>query len=304
MTKYLLKTYQEEFIEKQEKVGKEATKSWVAYEQSPADRLRKRYSRSDFDPEIRHYAFLDDELIGFQTSEVLSEEVAGKKTARIGLPLVLPGHEEAIELLFEKTISTLKNKGVKRVIARASERWGYSIPLLNKHGFRYIEDLARMFRMEVETMDLEEMRESEEIMEFTISDFDATKDLNQLVKIQTENYDMSLKEAKETLDEIVSQDPARYPIHVVIRDGEKTVAHGAVYEPDDPGVAVIVRTFFADEEKYFKPFVIGLLDRIKKAKKYSLVVTYLTGKNLPHGEIYGSLGFSEHYTVMNYEKEI
>ncbi|NHJ32845.1 MAG: hypothetical protein FK732_08280, partial [Asgard group archaeon] len=68
MPKYEIKSYQEEFLEAQEKVGTEATKEWQAFGQTPAAQLKQIYSQEGFDPETKLYAFKGDEMVGFLTS--------------------------------------------------------------------------------------------------------------------------------------------------------------------------------------------------------------------------------------------
>ena len=70
MSKYNIKSYQESFLEAQEKVGIEATKEWRAFGQTPAAMLKTLYSRPGFDPETKQYAFEGDKLVGFITSGI------------------------------------------------------------------------------------------------------------------------------------------------------------------------------------------------------------------------------------------
>ena len=101
MSKYEIKSYQEAFLEAQEKVGTEATKDWRGFGQTPAAQLKQAYSREGFDPETKLYAFKGDELVAFLTSSIIPESDDGIKRANLEFALCLPGHEECSDLLFE-----------------------------------------------------------------------------------------------------------------------------------------------------------------------------------------------------------
>ena len=74
MSDYIIKSYEEGFIEEQVQVGTEAIKDWKIFGQTSAERLKQLYSADGFDPETRIYCFKDDKMVGFLTAEVRETE--------------------------------------------------------------------------------------------------------------------------------------------------------------------------------------------------------------------------------------
>ncbi|MFX1254964.1 MAG: hypothetical protein ACFFCZ_25370 [Promethearchaeota archaeon] len=133
--KYEIKSYQEEFLDDQVRIGTVMLSKWRLAGQTPKDGLKKRYSQPDFDPKTRLYAFYQGEMVGFVTSMIIEEK--GVKKARMEIPIVIDGHEEARKLLFEKAIEVLKNKGATILRTRAGEYWGNTVQLAKEYGFTY-----------------------------------------------------------------------------------------------------------------------------------------------------------------------
>lgn len=137
MANYIIKHYQPGFEEEQERIGTEVAKSYGTPHQTPARFLKEIYAREDFDPEIRLYAFKNDEMVGFITSRILPEDDSEIKKANLTPPQVLKEHDEVSEALFRKSIEVLKSKGVKKVLSQFGTRqnkneeqakeWGYNL---------------------------------------------------------------------------------------------------------------------------------------------------------------------------------
>ena len=137
MPKYKIKSYQEEFLEAQEKVGTEATKDWQAFGQTPATQLKQIYSQEGFDPNTKLYAFEGDKLVGFLTSSIIPESEDGIKRANLEFPIVLKGHEGCCELLFNKAIDYLKSKGLYATFHPTHLKIHHR---LNNDEYKYLKD--------------------------------------------------------------------------------------------------------------------------------------------------------------------
>jgi len=117
MTEYLIKQYDESFIEKQVEIGNTYANRWIAYGQTPVEQVKERYSAEDFDPETRLYCFKGDEMVGFigaNIREVEENEIKIKR-AQTRLAFTLPGHEEAFGLLYNQLIEVLMQKEVSEI---------------------------------------------------------------------------------------------------------------------------------------------------------------------------------------------
>lgn len=72
MQKYVIKDYQKGFEQDQAIIGIEVARNWIwPYGYDLEDRL-EIHAQPDFDPDIRHYCFLGDEMVGHVFSIVRS----------------------------------------------------------------------------------------------------------------------------------------------------------------------------------------------------------------------------------------
>ena len=65
MTDYVIKTYDESFLEKQVEIGTHFAKKWLTFTQSNAEKLKQIYSQDNFDSDTRLYCFKDKEMVGY-----------------------------------------------------------------------------------------------------------------------------------------------------------------------------------------------------------------------------------------------
>jgi len=133
MTEYSIRTFQAGFEAEQARIGREVAVQWVwpfAYDQED---LLKIHSQPDFDPDTHLYCFQDDEMVGYQTSNLMSGE--GQTTASLDFPRLLPGHDQAAMILLEKALETLRNKGVSKVVGRVSSMIPDEVTWAEKAGF-------------------------------------------------------------------------------------------------------------------------------------------------------------------------
>jgi hypothetical protein len=132
---YVIKDYQKGFEQDQARIGFEVARDWIwpyAYDQED---LLKIHARLDFDPGTRHYCFLGDEMVGYIFSIVMPPGDAGIPSASLDFPRMLPGHEQAAELLLERAFNALKEKSVSRIVGRVTTMCPGDIRLAEKTGF-------------------------------------------------------------------------------------------------------------------------------------------------------------------------
>lgn len=297
---YRIKQYQEAFLEAQERVGKEVTKNWAVFGQTPADQLKKAYSQPGFDPETRHYCFKVGELIGFLTSEVL-EEVDGVRKANLEFPLVLPGHEEVESLLYEKAIKVLKKKGVTAVRSRVSDSWGKTVEMAERYGYAFLEERAVDYSTDVDAVEIKDMPEHESMI-----DYDHQRDCEQMIEIFIREYDQTPEQARTNF-EAIDKASDQVVCHLVIRKGEVIVGRAlALRNEEDPNQAYTGNIYVTDKDQRL-PFMMQIL-KICKEKGIKTLHVPLYGKQLSQKDqfsnIFESLGFSQTTTISYYEKEI
>lgn len=295
MSKYEIKNYKEEFLENQEKVGNEATKDWSAFGQTPAARLKQIYSKEDFDPETKFYAFEGDKLVGFLTSVILPEDESGTKIASLEFPLTLPDHEECAEILFEKAVEMLKKKGVKKLQTRVGEPYKGTIEKAKKWGYNYSRDLFILIEAEVENLSPKES-------DIKILEFDASRDIEDMIQIFIEKFGSTEEYARSNFERI-TKDKEAFPVHMIIRKDNKIVGRIMTYRNQNNPKKFIFGSLYYENENYIEPLISIALSKTKSlgAEKISL---YLSDQTLKMEDKYKSFGFSRSAKIDYYEKEI
>ncbi|HUT80720.1 MAG TPA: hypothetical protein VMZ29_05900 [Candidatus Bathyarchaeia archaeon] len=296
MSKYTIKSYQEEFLEAQEQVGNEATKDWIGFGQTPASRLKQIYSQEGFDPETKYYAFKDDKLVGFITSTILPEKEGEVKRANLEFPLVLKEHKECSDLLFKQAVSSLKQKGVKVVQTRVGDIYRGTQELAKKFGYNYSKDQYIFMEAKVNKIPAEESSDIEVI------DYDSARDSKGLIQIFVEKLGAPEEQAKATIENI-GKDKVGYPIHLVIRKDDHIVGRALAYPNATNPKQFRFGSFYYEDEKYFKPLVLSAANRMKSSGVESAIL-FLVGPTLSLEETYTTLGFSRAGKIDYFEKEI
>jgi hypothetical protein len=295
MSKYEIKSYQEAFLEAQEKVGTEATKDWRGFGQTTATQLKQIYSQEGFDPETKLYAFKGDEMVAFLTSSIVPESEDGIKRANLEFALCLPGHEECSDLLFEKAVENLKKKGVQRIQTRVGDMYIGTVEKAKKHGLNYSRDYYIYIEAEVSALSAKES-------EFEILEFDESRDLEQMIKIFVEELGASEEYAKSNFERII-KDKETFAVHMVIREEDKIVGRVLAYRNQNNPKEFNFGDLYYVDEKYFSPLLSIAISKIKElgGEKAS---HFLFGQTLPLLEKYQSFGFSQVGKIDYYEKEI
>ncbi|MBN1330312.1 MAG: hypothetical protein JXA54_12635 [Candidatus Heimdallarchaeota archaeon] len=296
MSKYTIKSYQEEFLEAQEQVGKEVTKDWKGFGQTPASRLKQIYAQKGFDPETKYYAFQGDKLVGFITSTILPENEGEAKRANLEFPIVLKEHKECIELLFSQAVASLKKKGVKIVQTRVGDIYKGTHELAKKFGYNYAKD--QYILLEVKTKNIS----SEESSDINVVEYEYARDSEQCKQIFVEKFGYSEEYAKASIDRI-EKEKERFPIHLVIREDDNIVGRALAYPNTNNPKEFNLSPFYFENEKFFKPLVEASFSKIKSFGIES-VNLFLFGPTLSSEEKYLSIGFFRAGKIDYYEKEI
>jgi hypothetical protein len=135
MRRYVIKDHQRGIESDQVRIGREVAKKWIWPFAYNLEDLLKVHSQPDFDPSTRHYCFLDNEMVGYMFSTITPNSNSNLSTANLDFPRMLPGHEQAAELLINRAFETLKKKGVYRVVGRVTTMCPGDISLAEKTGF-------------------------------------------------------------------------------------------------------------------------------------------------------------------------
>lgn len=135
MKKYVIKNYQKGFEQDQVRIGLEVAQNWIWPYAYHLEGLLKVHAQPDFDPETRHYCFLDDNMVGYMFSLITPSGEESMVTANLDFPRMMPGHEEAAELLVERAFETLRKKSVSRIEGRVTTMCPGDVRLAEKSGF-------------------------------------------------------------------------------------------------------------------------------------------------------------------------
>ncbi len=135
---YVIKDYHKGYEADQVRIGIEVARDWIWPYAYHLEALLRLHTQPDFDPETRHYAFLDGEMVGYMFSIVSPTAEGETPSAVLDFPRVLPGHEPAAKLLLQRAFERLCAKGVRRVTGRLTTMSPGDISLAEKMGFRIL----------------------------------------------------------------------------------------------------------------------------------------------------------------------
>ncbi|MFW9922470.1 MAG: hypothetical protein ACFFDW_04180, partial [Candidatus Thorarchaeota archaeon] len=229
MSDYEIKFYEKGVEDAQAELGTEVTKGWTDFGQTSAENLKITYSRPDFDPETRLYAFKDGKLVAFFVSRVLPEGEDGIKRATHDFPFVRKGHEDAGELLYKKAIETLKNKGVKIIDGRAFEGWPGTIEKAEKYGYK--KGNLRFIKIGLNLNEIQFDAAEEKYQECH-----PENDKELIVKFFVSQFNMTQEQAENNFNGIINPPEGIYS-QPIIKEDDKLISRGLVYIPKDPKIA-------------------------------------------------------------------
>ncbi len=293
MTEYVIKKYQEEFIENQYKIGTEVSKNWQLFGQTPVDRLKEAYSQPEFDPETRLYCFLGDEMVGFLTSSVLPEKEDDKTIANLTVPLVKESHEDAIDLLMEKGLEILKSKGAEVVRTAASDTWGDYGKIPEKWNYEYVRDLTFVVSQDIGKIASTEDTEN-------VLHYDKERDQDQLVQIFVKELGMTEEQAIQNFELIESTENVLG--HYVVRKDDQIVARTYAALDENQPIVQIGYIYSVDEDS--KKKLVSKIINESKEKEIEKVQSNLFGGMLAKLDEYEAMGFKKIGKSVLYEKKL
>lgn len=189
---YTIKTYQEGFLEDQFRIGSAKYDYWRMGGQTRVPQMQKIYSKSDFDPETRFYAFEGDTMVAFLNAADKREE--DRKVAFFEFPYYAKRHKDAIAPLVDHAFSQLKNKGFESLITRAGPYWGNTLQMAKKYGFVETQQIARAATMDLDHVDRKLYHQLS-----SISYFNPDKHLEGVAELVAEKFKITTDQAKQNL---------------------------------------------------------------------------------------------------------
>ncbi|MHA1399483.1 MAG: hypothetical protein ACTSQE_03915 [Candidatus Heimdallarchaeaceae archaeon] len=293
MTEYIIKNYQEGFIEEQVKVGSEVTKDWLLFGQTSVEQLQNIYSQPDFDPETRLYCFKDDKMVSFLTGKIVEEE--GKKVAFLRFPYALPGHESTEDLLFNKFNEIAKKKGATLLRANVSDSWSGNINMAKRWGFEKNRDDFVLC-----SLNIEKAKVNTEITE-DIEPFDYERDIKQMIAIFQKEYNMPEEVARKNFEYI--RDTLNVIAHTVRRRNGEIIGRSLVYTTEADKTLAYLGNIFAQEESLLKQLLADVINKCKEAGVKKLLTAFSAQQTDLSREFERS-GFEVETKVSIFEKDI
>ncbi len=269
MSDYIIKGYNEDFIEDQVNIGSTLAKEWLAYTQSNVEQVKQVYSRDDFDPETRLYCFKDDKMVGYIGATIRDDEEEKIKISQTRLAFALPGHEEAYDLLYDELLKVLKKKEVKRIESPQNNLNGNTYELAKKKGFEYSRSVAETYLL---SPDKFKKFETEEI----VDEYNHEKEIEYIIKMFDEAYEQLTPERIQTMMNNLMENPNILAQRTVKKDGE-ILAYGCLIKSQKPNLTQL--PVFCGINSEYKKHVLSDLIGISKEKGFERTIVYLNPNN-------------------------
>lgn len=298
---YEIKTYEEKFIEEQARIGREATKDWTQYRQTPAEELRKTYSVPGFDPSTRFYALLKGELVGYLTASLVSG--SAEKTAVMRLPIVKKGHEGAQKVLMDHALKVLKERGVSVVTTEAGKGWGNWETLLKQYKFEDAGVSSYLAEKSISSINLSRLPAPR-----GVEQYERSKDRDALCTMLA-GLGFPAERVKLLVDQYESGSKDSYLRRVaVFRKDNKTVAASAMTVPDnEPDVARILRVMMlpgVDLSDVGGRIITKLIETGARDGLKRFRMTLLPGNVKEYNDVFSRLGVTAGPFINTYRKRL
>jgi hypothetical protein len=282
MQKYVVQDYQKGFEKDQVRIGIEVARDWIwPYAYDLAD-LMQLHAQADFDPATRHYCFLGTEMVGYMFSVITPSE-GGGSTANLDFPRMLPGHEQAAELLIERAFETLKRRGVSRVVGRVTTMCPGDIRLAESVGFSISAWGYKVYySYEMEWGRLNDPGHAAE-------EVDPQYDLDECAQIATRWYRRLPEWCRSLLAE---WHEAGLITHLGVREDGKLVA-ACMAAPNSvrPSTAAIYY-IYAPDERTLRPMLVRVVDKCVDRGIHN-VIADLVNEHRQYEPVYQELGFKK-----------
>ncbi|MCE7733945.1 MAG: hypothetical protein GPJ54_03645 [Candidatus Heimdallarchaeota archaeon] len=288
---YEIRTYSEEYLEKQVEIGSSILNNWLGAQQTPLESLRKAFSKEGFDPTTKFYAFQDNQIVGFLTSGV-SDTVANME-----FPIVLPEHEAAENLLIEAAYSSFKNRGITQVISRVSPRWGKTVDFANKHGYEKKDVLWISSRLYVKDFTLNP--DTNDVL-----NVDMNMDLDEIKPILVELREMSSTAVDSYFDSL-KKIAERITSWVIIRKDGKIVGHDVLVQDKFDSNKARMNAIYTsgDDAELIRDKIMGAHVKAAKENGIKYIDSFFWGPTEHMSQDYAKYGF-EISDVTSYSKKL
>ncbi|MBY9002294.1 MAG: hypothetical protein KGD64_15345 [Candidatus Heimdallarchaeota archaeon] len=296
MSEYTIKPYDESYIEKQVEIGNHFAQKWITYGQSSVEQVKQAYSRDNFDPETRLYCFKGNEMVGYIGATIQETEEEKIKRAQTRLAFVLPGHEEAFNLLWNELVEVLKKKEVAEIHTPQTKFHDNYIELAEGLGFSKLRTANEMFvgkpgKMTKLDLDVE------------ASEYNHETDAEELKEIFFKAYENFGREGIENYVNRMAENENLYTKRSIKRDG-KLIAFCNAGRTANEGYGQIQTLIGVDRE--YKKYAI--LDVMKNLESDVENVMVFLNPSLPleldEGEDFVSVGFEKTAAIDIYEKKL
>jgi hypothetical protein len=283
MQKYVIKEYQKGYEHAQVRIGRKVARNWIWPYAYDLEDLLAIHARPDFDPHTRHYCFLGDEMVGYMFSVVTPSGEDDVATANLDFPRMMPGHEQAAELLIERAFDALKKKRVSLVTGRVTTMCPGDIQLADKVGFSISDWGYKVYySYEMGWGKLDTPSDAAE-------EVDPGKDLGECAKIAAQWYKRSPEWCRSFLAEWHEEGVIT---HLGVREQKRLIA-ACMAAPNTvrPSTAAIYYIYAPDEHS-LKPM---LAEVVSKCVDYSAqnVIADLINEHRPYEPVYRKLGFKK-----------
>ena len=298
MSKYSIKSYEQGFDEEQARIGFEVANSWLWPLAHDKQDLNRIHSQPNFDPETSWYCFDGNKMVGFISMSLPSFEATNHSKAVLFIPRTLPGHENASDLLIEKSLAVLHKKSVRKVEIQISTMFKNSAALLECWGFAPSQDRGWGYKiyytykilqgeLDVSTENVHEVTTSEE--------FDESADL------ATKWYKMPKDWCKNLLDEWRAT--GEVITHSFIRHAGKMVASCMAAPNNVRKDTAAIYFVYVKEVEYLPPLLSRVVHSCIQTGCKTLIAD-LVNEHRGYKGVYRSLGFEKSADWAIYEKEL
>ena len=295
MSRYKIVSYCHDFAEEQAFLDIEVSKTWIMPDSTPIEMLIEHYRNLDVDPELMLCCFLDGRMIGFTSNRIIDPGEKAVKVGKMDFPVVLPGHEEVVNLLFEKTVEAFRRKGVDSIEATFG-LWGGSKEWADKWGFKKVSEIWVLYGLDVRTSN--NLVDSNDVVEFN-----PELDLDHIVKFFSSQFNLPEDDVRTYSKRLYTNENTLG--YFVVRGKEGLLASGALgVNPNVPSLG-----FLSAVHDEGTTYLRSLMSRIVlKAKKNNIKLIHMFFTHLSPGhpliDRFVDLGFRYLGSNVNYEKKI
>lgn len=281
MSNYTVKDFESGMEEELVKVGTEVASKWVWPYQHSLEGFKNIISRPDFDPELLLSCIKDGKIVGYVLAGIGEKSLIRPDLkedclyARIFYPRVLPGYENATDLLMEKIIEALQKKDVELVRTRVSsmseesiqyiERWGFTqnktYPVGYKLYYNYELSKGKIERTIKDVMEFDKERDLEECITWVAGFFIVSRE-------QAEKYILDINSREDLVSHLVIREEGKlagYCYACPNSINEKIIASFYIEAINDNYFdQLILQTINASIERYADFFLIDLVYGVLK----------------------------------------